>query len=69
MVYTLKEKTEKKYKLSFAIEQAKGILKMKHNKSSCCVNSVKNRSQDELLTIVEVNKIIDTLVDDSLDYC
>jgi hypothetical protein len=61
MQYTHTEKTVKKYLPAFALEQAKGLL----NGKSVCINAMTKYKVDELLTLVQINELVETLVDDT----
>lgn len=65
-VYSEKESTEKKYTVAFAVEQARSILRNKHKTNLCCVTSVRKRNPDDLITVVDVNEIIDSIVFDTV---
>ena len=67
--YTERERTIKKYKVSEAVASARRRLK-KQGFTSICVDSVeRNRSYDDLLTLVEYNELIQKIIDDTLYWC
>lgn len=67
MIYTHTEKTVKKYTVNQAVEAAKVILKdRKVNK--CCITSIQKRDLNQKITLEEMNKITEQIVDDSTFY-
>lgn len=61
MFYTQSEKTVKKYTPSFALAQAKAVL----NGQNACINAMAQYSDTELLTAVEIDELVNTIVSDS----
>ena len=59
--YTQAEKTERKYLPSFALAQARAILKGQ----SVCVNAMNKYQDDDLLTLEQVNDLVSEMVGDS----
>lgn len=66
MIYTYSERTVKKYTVGKAFSTAKLLLKEKHNIQVVCINALKHRSDDEAITLEELNNLCASLVDDTL---
>ena len=66
MQYTTKERTEKKITVGFIRAQAKSILE-KDGVFSVCNNTVP-KNPDALFTVEEADKIIISIVDESLYF-
>lgn len=66
-IFTQAERTVKKHTVGFAVKQAQHVLKEKRY-SELCVNAVRGRAYDQLLTTEEVSKLVEELVDDTLFY-
>lgn len=62
-IYTKSELTVKKYSVGYAIERAKSRLKG----TPICMNDVPH-NKSELLTLAELNDLIDQIVDNSNYY-
>ncbi len=67
MQYTLKERTEKKYTVAQAVAAAEVVLKQKHVKGMC-MNSVRKWYMGEMITLEQLNRLSEQIVDDSLSY-
>lgn len=65
--YTLRERTEKKWSASKAIETALSYLKEK-GIEKVCTNAVGSRRSTDLMTLPEFNALVERLIDDSYYY-
>ncbi|WEM34344.1 hypothetical protein [Xanthomonas phage X1] len=65
--YTHSERTVKKYTVNQACTSARYRLE-KSGLTSLCTNSISGRSGSELITLEELNKIADAIVDDTFMY-
>lgn len=63
-MYTKRERTERKYPLNKAFENAKAQLPGR----SICVNAISGRSYAELITLQEVNELAQQMIDDTIYY-
>ena len=67
ITYTHSERTEKKYTIGHAIENARQVLATKRI-HEVCVNAVKQRDHSTPLTLVEMNELQVQLIDDSIFF-
>lgn len=63
-IWTKSEQTDKKYK----IEQAITAAKAKANGASICLDSIKDRNLNELITLEKLNQIVDDIILDTAYY-
>lgn len=68
MRFTQSEKTVKKYKTSFALAQARDVLRDKYGLTQVCTDTTAKYSKDVLFTTEEVSQVISDLIDDTLYY-
>ena len=66
--YTNSERTQKRYTVGQAIEIAKLYLANKYSLTQVCVNKIRSRQNEETITLVELNKITEDLIDDTMYY-
>ena len=59
--FTLSERTDKKYTVGQAVASAKRRLKGR----SYCMNAISGRDLSEKITLEELNRISDAIVDDT----
>jgi hypothetical protein len=62
ITYTLSEQTEKKY----TVQTAAGAALTRLGNKSVCLDKIMGRPYPDSLTLVEVNTLADSLVDDTL---
>ena len=67
ITYTRADRTEKKYTIGHAIENARQVLAT-HRIHEICVNAVRQRDHSTRLTLVELNELQEQLIDDSKFY-
>lgn len=67
-IFTLSERTEKKYTIQDAMDAARALLKDKYRCHSLCINSISHRDLQEKITMLTVNELVVRLVDDTLFY-
>ena len=67
VIYIQSEKTNKKYTIGQAVEMAKNVLQSKrgHAHTALCTTAVKSRNRTEKITLVELNQLIESMVNDS----
>jgi hypothetical protein len=65
--YTALEKVEKKYTVAEAKSAAKRIVLDRSNNRlrELCIDSVKNRADDEKITVVELNDLSRNIISDT----
>lgn len=69
MQYTFKEKTEKKYTVGDAVKAASAILEGENGQPvRVCINSIKGRDTNEMITLVELNQISDSIITETSLY-
>lgn len=63
-MYTISEKTEKKYTIAQAIEVARILC----NGQPVCSNAISGRALNEKITLVELNLLSEEMVSDTYFY-
>ena len=66
ITYTTREKTVKQHTLDDACNAAKAILQREYKYNQLCTDMLKGKSETELLTTVEMSKLVQDLVDDTV---
>lgn len=68
-IFSLSQRTEKKYPMGLAISQAKSVLQDKNPRLRMCTNAVpRHRDYGRLMTLEEISQITEQLIDDSFYY-
>lgn len=67
LTYTHSERTVKKYTVNQACESARYRV-AKSGLTQICTNSLRGRPGSELITLEELNKIADAIVDETFYY-
>lgn len=65
-IYTKSERTERKYTVHQAVMSVKRRLKDKS--IGICVNALRHRSDDEKITLEELNRLADAIYQDTIYY-
>lgn len=63
-IYTMSERTVRKYTVGQAVESAKRRM----HGADLCINTIRSRAKNEKITLEEMNQIIEELVSDSNYY-
>lgn len=65
-IYTVEERTIKKYTIAQAVDQARAVLASKHSIREMCVDTIQRIPRDKMITLKEMSVYVEGLILDTL---